>query len=194
MKEFASAFVQAQAEIIAALKGSDNPAFKSKYADFGAVVDAIKPACTKHGLGYIQKITEREGGIYCETVILHKSGESFSTDKLPMPAPKDNPHGYGSAITYAKRYSLQAAFGVPSEDDDGNKAVEGAKAHEELKRESAPEGYEEWKMNMVTVADEGLERLQDTWKSSSAALRNFAVKYDLEWWNGCKHRASPKST
>jgi hypothetical protein len=193
IKNLAAAYVKAQGEITAAIKDSTNPHFKSKYADLGAVIEAVRPVLAKYELGFIQDVTEREGGVYVETVIIHKSGEIYRTGKLPMPAPKQDPHGYGSAITYAKRYSLQAAFGVPSEDDDGNKAVEGAKAHEEAKRESAPDGYLEWKMNISAVADEGIERLQDTWKSSSAALRNFAVKYDLEWWNGCKQRASPKS-
>jgi len=128
IKQLATAYVQAQAEIGAAIKGSTNPHFKSKYADLGAVMDAVKPTLAKYGLGFVQEISEREGGVYVETVILHKSGEIYRTGKLPMPAPKQDPHGYGSAITYAKRYSLQAAFGVPSEDDDGNKAVEGKAA------------------------------------------------------------------
>jgi len=128
IKNLAAAYVQAQAEIGAAIKGNTNPHFKSKYADLGAVMDAVKPTLAKYGLGFVQEVTEREGGVYVETVILHKSGESYRTGKLPMPAPKQDPHGYGSAITYAKRYSLQAAFGVPSEDDDGNKAAEGKQA------------------------------------------------------------------
>lgn len=145
IKNLAAAYVQAQAEIGAAIKGNTNPHFKSKYADLGAVMDAVKPTLAKYGLGFVQEVTEREGGVYVETVILHKSGESYRTGKLPMPAPKQDPHGYGSAITYAKRYSLQAAFGVPSEDDDGNKAAEGKAA--EFKRfpppvESALEGVE----------------------------------------------------
>lgn len=130
IKELAGAYIQAQAEIGAAIKGSTNPHFKSKYADLGAVMEAIKPTLAKYGLGFLQEVTEREGGVYCETVIVHKSGETYRTGKLPMPAPKQDPHGYGSAITYAKRYSLQAAFGVPSEDDDGNKAVEGKQAEQ----------------------------------------------------------------
>ena len=130
IKNLADAYVKAQAEIGGAVKGSTNPHFKSKYADLGAVMDALKEPLAKHGLSFVQEVTEREGGVYVETVIMHKSGETYRTGKLPMPAPKQDPHGYGSAITYAKRYSLQAAFGVPSEDDDGNKAVEGKQAEQ----------------------------------------------------------------
>lgn len=130
IKNLADAYVKAQGEIGAAIKGNTNPHFKSKYADLGAVMDALKEPLAKYGLGFVQEVTEREGGVYVETVILHKSGEIYRTGKLPMPAPKQDPHGYGSAITYAKRYSLQAAFGVPSEDDDGNKAAEGKQAEQ----------------------------------------------------------------
>ena len=142
IKNLAAAYVQAQAEIGAAIKGNTNPHFKSKYADLGAVMDAVKPTLAKYGLGFVQEVTEREGGVYVETVIVHKSGETYRTGKLPMPAPKQDPHGYGSAITYAKRYSLQAAFGVPSEDDDGNKAADGVQKQFPSAVQSALQGVE----------------------------------------------------
>jgi hypothetical protein len=45
----------------------------------------------------------------------------------------------GSGITYAKRYGLQAAFGLPSEDDDGNAAsVSSPKVTKVAKKSSAP--------------------------------------------------------
>ena len=122
-KNLASALVKAQAEIAGASKNSTNPHFRSKYADLGSVMDAVKPALSKHGLAFVQEITERADGVFVETVIIHESGEFYRCGKLPMPAPKQDPHGYGSAISYAKRYSLMAAFGVPAEDDDGNAAV-----------------------------------------------------------------------
>ena len=138
IKNLAAAFVAAQAEIGAAIKGSVNPHFKSNYADLAAVIEAIRPAFAKHGLAFIQEVSEREDGIYIVTVIMHKSGEMYRTPPFPMPAPKKDPHGYGSAVTYAKRYSLQATFGVPSEDDDGNKAVEGKQAEQSRTRFPSP--------------------------------------------------------
>jgi hypothetical protein len=140
--KFAAAYVAAQGEIEGAVKGSTNPHFKSKYADLSAVIDAIRPALSKHGLAFIQDVTEGDSGIYIQTVILHTSGEMYRTGKLFMPAPKQDPHGYGSAITYAKRYQLQATFGVPSEDDDGNKAAEATtkKTHFPRPVDSAMEG------------------------------------------------------
>lgn len=117
-----AAFVKAQAEIEKAIKEKNNPHFRSKYADLGAVVDAIKPALEKHGLGFFQKFHEDHEGVTVETIIIHESGESLSNGVLSVPATKKDAQGFGSATTYARRYSLQAAFGVAPEDDDGNAA------------------------------------------------------------------------
>ena len=117
-----AALVKAQAEIGAALKDSTNPHFKSKYADLASVVAAIKPVAAKHGLGYVQKFHPADGGVCIETIIVHESGEQIETGPLFVPASKQDAQGYGSAITYTRRYSLQTAFGVPADDDDGNAA------------------------------------------------------------------------
>lgn len=117
-----AAFVKAQAEIEKAIKEKNNPHFRSKYADLGAVVDAIKPALEKHGLGFFQKFHEDHDGVTVETIIVHESGETLSNGVLSVPATKKDAQGFGSATTYARRYSLQAAFGVAPEDDDGNAA------------------------------------------------------------------------
>lgn len=122
MKHLFTALVRAQAEISVALKDSTNPHFKSKYADLASVVAAIKPAAAKHGLGFVQTFRESTGGVTVETVILHESGEQMPCGPLFVPASKGDAQGYGSAITYARRYSLQTAWGVPSDDDDGNAA------------------------------------------------------------------------
>lgn len=122
MKNIAAAFVKAQAEIEKATKDKTNPHFRSKYADLGAVVDAIKPALEKNGLAFFQKFHHDDNGITVETIIVHESGETMSNGVLSVPASKKDAQGFGSACTYARRYSLQAAFGVAPEDDDGNAA------------------------------------------------------------------------
>lgn len=122
MSELYPALVKAMAEIGGATKDKVNPHFKSKYADLESVIDAVKAPLAKHGLCFLQRMHEREGGVACETLIIHSSGESVSTGIVYVPASKQDPQGYGSAITYAKRYSLQTGCGVPSADDDGNAA------------------------------------------------------------------------
>jgi hypothetical protein len=114
---------KAFAQIEGAVKGKTNPAFRSKYADLAAVVDAIKPALAEHGLWFRQITHPADGGVCVETVIHHSSGESLACGPLFLPASKQDAQGFGSAMTYARRYSLMAAFGVPAEDDDANGAV-----------------------------------------------------------------------
>lgn len=126
MKSLYAAMAKAFAEIEGAAKDRVNPAFKSKYADLASVVEAIKPAFAHHGLFFAQVTHEVSGGVCVETLIGHESGEEKSFGKLFVPATKQDAQGYGSALTYARRYSLMAACGVAPEDDDGNAAAASA--------------------------------------------------------------------
>ena len=104
----------------AAKKNSNNPHFKSTYADLKAVIAAIYPIA-EYGLWYRQVSHEVPGGVSIETFYIHASGE-LSAGCVFVPADKNNAQGYGSAQTYARRYGLQLAFGLATEDDDGNAA------------------------------------------------------------------------
>lgn len=117
-----SAMAAAFSAIEAATKSANNPHFKSKYADIGAVIDAIKPALVANNLFFTQHPQPSEGGVTVETVLHHASGESMSLGSLFVPANKNDAQGFGSALTYCRRYALVTAFGVPTEDDDGNAA------------------------------------------------------------------------
>ncbi len=120
-----TAMAVAFGEIEAATKSANNPHFKSKYADIGKVIEAIKPALIKHGLFFTQHPHPSEEGVTVETMLHHASGESVSLGSLFVPANKRDAQGFGSALTYARRYGLITAFGVPTEDDDGNAAARG---------------------------------------------------------------------
>ena len=122
MKLIATAMVKAQKEFGPALKSSTNPHFRSKYADLAACVEAVIDALNNNGIALIQKCHESDTGVNVETLLLHESGESLSCGVLHVPASKQDPQGYGSALTYARRYSLMAACGIAPEDDDGNAA------------------------------------------------------------------------
>jgi hypothetical protein len=124
----ASSMAQAFAEIEAATKSANNPHFKSKYADLGAVIEAVKPALIKHGLFFTQRSHPADHGVSVETVLHHACGEELSLGTLYVPANKQDAQGFGSALTYARRYGLMTAFGVPAEDDDGNAAAASAPA------------------------------------------------------------------
>jgi hypothetical protein len=116
------AFVQAQKQFGPALKTSTNPAFRSKYADLSACVEAVIDALNANGIALMQVFHEHERGVICETLFIHESGEQLSGGKLFMPAVKLDGHGMGSACTYARRQSLLAATGLAPEDDDANAA------------------------------------------------------------------------
>jgi len=118
-----AALVKALAEIGGATKDKVNPHFKSKYADLASVTDAIKPVLARHGLGFTQHCRPAENGVSVETVVRHESGDQESLGVLFVPANKQDAQGFGSALTYCRRYALMTAFGVPAEDDDGNAAA-----------------------------------------------------------------------
>jgi len=122
MNNIAKAFVAAKREFAPALKTSTNPHFRSKYADLAHCLEAVNEALLNNGIAVYQETSEDDRGVTVETVFLHESGEVLRGGKLHVPASKQDPQGYGSALTYARRYSLQAATGIAPEDDDGNAA------------------------------------------------------------------------
>lgn len=122
IKALAAALAKAQACMENASKDTANPFFKSKYANLESVVGVIRPAIEKHGLSFVQVCHNWDNGAKVETIILHESGEWLSCGVMAAPATKADAQGFGSALTYARRYSLSAAFGVATEDDDGNAA------------------------------------------------------------------------
>jgi hypothetical protein len=130
MKNIATAFVKAQKAFGPALKSSTNPHFKSRYADLSACVEAVIEGLNGAGIALVQRTSEDATGVTVETVFIHESGEMLECGKLHVPAAKQDPQGYGSALTYARRYSLMAACGIAPEDDDGNAATRPAKITE----------------------------------------------------------------
>lgn len=130
MKEIATALVKAQKAFGPALKSSTNPHFKSRYADLSACVEAVIEGLNGAGIALVQRTSEDTTGVTVETVFIHESGEMLECGKLHVPAAKHDPQGYGSALTYARRYSLMAACGIAPEDDDGNAASKPRKQEE----------------------------------------------------------------
>lgn len=116
MKELFSALSKAQAQIKGAVKDSTNPHFKSRYADLESVIEAMRGPFAANGLAFIQSATA--DGQHMQTVLVHSSGESFTT-QVPLIITKNDMQGVGSAITYARRYGLAAACGLSQTDDDG---------------------------------------------------------------------------
>ena len=125
IEEIAAALSKAQGAMTGAKKDSKNPFFKSTYSDLASVMSAISGPFLDNGLSFIQSPEFSENKIVVITRIMHSSGQ-WIEGSCALPPTKNDAQGYGSAITYAKRYGLQAMAGVPSVDDDGNEAVKHA--------------------------------------------------------------------
>ena len=168
IKQIAAALVKAQKAFGPALKSSSNPHFKSRYADLAACVEAVMDGLNDNGIALIQQTHECDSGVIVETVFLHESGEIFSAGKLHVPAVKHDAQGYGSALTYARRYSLMAACGIAPEDDDGNAAS---------KRTPAPmAGYGEFEAATLPVMREAAMQGEAALSTAFQALVKSAHK------------------
>jgi hypothetical protein len=122
IEKLALALCAAQGEMGGAVKGSANPFFKSSYADLTSVIKAIKEPCFKNGLSYVQ-LPHRDGNsIGVVTRLIHTSGQ-WLEHEFTLPMVKGDPQAAGSAISYARRYALQALFSIPSVDDDSESAM-----------------------------------------------------------------------
>lgn len=154
MKGIATALAKAQANMGKALKQANNPHFRSKYADLGNVMDACLPALNEAGIALIQPTGEDEHGRYVETILIHgESGESL-TCRVPLIVAKNDMQGYGSAVTYARRYGLMTMAGIAPEDDDGNAAAKAAPKQEAPKKISAEQFQEIKALIEITETDE----------------------------------------
>jgi len=115
------ALAAAQGEMKGATKDSNNPFFKSKYADLASVWDACRDALSKNGLAVIQAPKADGAKVSVTTILIHESGEWVS-EELTAHAKDDSPQSVGSIITYLRRYGLSSFVGVSPEDDDAESA------------------------------------------------------------------------
>lgn len=186
MKQIASALVQAQKAFGPALKRAVNPQFErggkgGRYADLASCVEAVVDALNANGIMLMQQNSECSDGVIVETVFIHESGETLSSGKLHVPSSKRDPQGYGSALTYARRYSLMAACGIAPEDDDGNSATKAIREEQKDDAESLEDEAFETKYldRLRGAAMEGLATLEAEWKSIqvSEAKRRFWTRH-----------------
>jgi hypothetical protein len=124
IKNIAKALINAQKEMGNAKKDSNNPFFRSKYADLNAVREACMPALNNNGIVVLQPTIQVEGKNFVKTILLHESGESIESLTEILFTKQNDPQAQGSGITYARRYGLQSLICIGAEDDDGNKAAE----------------------------------------------------------------------
>lgn len=95
---------------------------KYTYANLADLVADTRPALAEHGLVALQSIHAHGDGAACTVVLLHESGERMDFGPFPFPTKGLDAQSTGSWITYVRRYSLLAALGMGTEDDDGKSA------------------------------------------------------------------------
>lgn len=175
-KSIAAALVAAQMEMGKALKQSNNPHFRSKYADLGNVMDACIPALNKAGIAVIQPTVDDEHGRYVETVFIHgESGQELRC-RVPLIVQKNDMQGYGSAVTYARRYGLMTMAGIAPEDDDGNAAAQAAPAKKQQQQQQQKKPDPQEVFNRMDTALKGAankEALDKIWNH-----REFTASFD----------------
>ncbi len=168
MDKIAPAFIKAKMAFGPVLKDKNNPAFKgSKYAPLEACLEAVDDACLTNGIALYQETFEDSTGVTVETVFLHESGQFLRCGKLHVPASKQDPQGYGSALTYARRYSLLAACGIAAEDDDGNAAAQRAEQAQRL--QGRAQWLEEQALRLESA--DTLDDLGEIWRAAYKAMQ-----------------------
>jgi hypothetical protein len=182
LNEIAAALTKAQAAMKNAALNKVNPHFKSKYADLAGIRDTVVPALTANGIAVVQTLAQ---GLVL-TRLIHTSGQWIES-ACPIPTAPDM-QKMGSAITYARRYSLSAICGISAdEDDDGNAAVQATQAKPVA---AVPAGFQDWLDDLASAADSGTEALKTAWTKSKTDYRNYLTSTNNEMWETLKARAS----
>ena len=124
----AKAMLKVQKQLRPALKDSYNGFTQSKYATLNSVMEACGEALIDAGIWVTQYPVPVEGdgsNLGLVTKLVHAESGEYQESLLVMPLPKADPQGYGSALTYARRYGLSSMIGLVTEDDDANMACQG---------------------------------------------------------------------
>lgn len=162
------------------------------HATLGAVCEAIVGGLGEVGISHHWDLDRKDARIFVTCVLTHEGGHSTRTmlDGPPDTTGNKNPmQQVSSTITLLQRYTLLAATGMGTHDDDDGRAGGGGETQRAT--EPAPEGYDNWHADMTALADNGLENLSAAWASEhSAKFRRYVIKFDEAWWNGLKAKAA----
>lgn len=126
--EFLTALLAVQTKLSAGIaKDSQNPHFKSQYADRTSILQFVLPVLHEHGFILTQTLVPPPVGqtdvLALNTTLYHVASGASVGETAVVPLPKSDPQGYGSAMTYTSRYAIVALFALPLlDDDDGNAA------------------------------------------------------------------------
>lgn len=172
INDLATALSKAQGEMTHAEKGKKNDHFGNTYADIASIIEAIREPFSKYGLSYAQMPTYLEGKAVLATRMMHASGQWIESH-TPILASKADAQGFGSGLTYARRYALAAIAGIAQDDDDGHAAAQSTRNQSKKpaaspppkppvdnRRNEAPVSQDQIKMLFTVAGDKSIKHEQ----------------------------------
>jgi hypothetical protein len=167
------ALAQAQAEMGPLVKGSVNPAFKSKYADLADLTAAVREPLTRNGLSFYHSMVLGDRDLM-RTSLVHGESETRIDCDVPLIVDRNNMQGMKSATTYAKRIGLESVTGIAPEDDDGNAAAKSPPKEEPKPRNLASEALRDaWRDGVEDSLPEGATPRQKAEAYAAAIIADF---------------------
>lgn len=169
-----AALAKAQLVMKPAAKDGFNPHFKNRYATLASCIEALRPF-HENGIAVIQPpAIQGAEGVAVSTLLIHSSGEWIRGD-IYMPASKRDAQGFGSALSYARRYCLTATTNLATDDDDGEEAVNArpvpAPTLEDQLQASVEVSDPEAEHAKALRAAKNLGQLNEAWAAISADKR-----------------------
>ncbi len=174
LTELTKALIKVQAALKPAVRDKDNPYLKTKYADLACLWESCRALLQENRLAVIQVSGLDASGAYLETILTQESGEWISGRYPLKPLRESDPQALGSAVTYARRYSLAALLGIVTEDDDAEIAMgRPTVVHEKIRpvEERYPEVFAK---RMATP--EQLSRIE-TYQKAGKSIKNIVDVY-----------------
>ena len=171
-KEVFSAWFEAKRVLKSSIEpDKQNPHFKSDYITLDNLLKKVNPVCQKYGLGIMQFPT----GVGLVTLLFHEKSGEYISSYYELRLDKQNAQGVGSALTYAKRQTIQALFGLssgPEEDDDGNEASLEVEQFEDENPEGKLTSTSAFQIAKVALQEiNTLEGLEKYWKGQPETIR-----------------------
>lgn len=186
MTDFFKDLLKAQTQIEGVDKDGKNPFFKSDYTTLNATIESCKKILNDNNIIVLQPIQSDENGVYVCTTLIHNSGEKLESKMHIREAKSNDPQAQGSAITYARRYSLKSMLCMSDADDDGEKAQETfRKKKNDTKPGMATEGQRKFITDLMRQKNVDIETVQKEMNLKEGEKMDFdKAREAIEWLKG----------
>lgn len=133
IQDLSKALVVANKQIKNPKKNAKNPHFGQHYATLDSVIESYKEAYLNNGISVLENPVSQDGLIGVSITLLHESGQYITHDPFLLPPGKNTAQGFGSSITYARRYALSAVMNIAADDDDDGHQASQSEQQQPLK-------------------------------------------------------------